>query len=55
MKTWCIEFVREIEGKDIIHIKQEDKPTKEECYNYILNEGYIFHVGYDEIKNIYEI
>jgi hypothetical protein len=55
LKTWCIEFTREIEGKDVIHVKQEDKPTEEEAYSYILDQGYIFHVGYDEIDAIYEV
>jgi hypothetical protein len=55
MRTWCIIFEREIEGKDIIHVNQEEKPTEEECYNYILDKGYIFHIGYDEIKEIFEV
>ena len=55
VKTWCIEFIREFEGKDIVHIKSQNKPTKEEAINCIKDEGYIFNEGYDEVKLIYEV
>ena len=34
---------------------KKNKPTEEEAYNYILDNGYIFNKGYDEIRNIYEV
>lgn len=55
MKTWCIIFERELEGEDVIHIKQENKPTEEEAEDIIENKGYIFNKGYDEVREIYEV
>jgi hypothetical protein len=55
MKKWCIVFVRELDGKDVIHIEQKEKPTREEAINAIRDEGYIFKDGYDEIEEIYEV
>lgn len=55
MKTWCMEFERELEGKDVIHVKQEKKPTEEEAEDIVENSGYIFNRGYDVIKNIYKV
>lgn len=55
MKTWCIEFERELEGKDVIHVKQEEEPTEEEAEDIVENAGYIFNKGYDEIRKIYEV
>jgi mannose-1-phosphate guanylyltransferase len=55
MKTYCIEFERELEGKDVIHVKLEEKPTIEEAEDIVENEGYMFNKGYDEIINVYEI
>lgn len=55
MKTWCIEFERELEGKDVIHVTRENKPTEEEAEDIVENEGYIFNKGYDEILEIYEV
>jgi len=55
MKTWCIEFERELEGKDVIHVKCIDEPTKEEAIYMIKDEGYNFNEGYDEIREIYEV
>ena len=55
MKTWCIEFERELEGKDVVHICRVTKPTIEEAEDIIENEGYIFNKGYDEVNEIYEV
>ena len=55
MKTWCIKFERELEGIDVIHIKQENKPTEEEAEDIVENTGYIFNKGYDKIIEIFEI
>ncbi len=55
MKTWCIEFERELEGKDVIHIKQSDKPTEDAAIQCIQERGYEFNEGYDYIKKIYEV
>ena len=55
MKTWCIIFERELEGKDVIHVKQENEPAETEVIKYILDRGYNFDIKYDEIKRVYEI
>ena len=55
MKTWCIIFERELEGKDVIHIKRDEKPTEEEAEDIVENNGYIFNKGYDKIKEIFEV
>lgn len=54
-KTWCIEFERELEGKDVIHVKRETKPTIEEAEDLINETEYIFNTGYDEVRKIYEV
>ena len=55
MKTFCIEFERECEGKDVIHHKAETKPTRSEAEGLIDAAGYIFNPGYDVIRAIYEV
>ena len=55
MKIFCIEFERELEGKDVIHIKQNIKPTTKEAVEIIRQNGFIFNDGYDEVRNIYEV
>jgi len=55
MKTWCIEFERELEGKDVIHVKQAKKPTEKDAILSIRGGGFEFNDGYDEIINIYEV
>ena len=55
MKTWCIQFEREFEGIDVIHVKQEEKPTFVDAVFLIQNKGFEFHDGYDKIKKIFEV
>jgi hypothetical protein len=55
MKTWCIEFERELEGKDVIHVDSEKEPTVDEAIEYIKEEGYKFNVLYDRVNEIYEV
>ena len=55
MKTWCIEFERELDGKDVIHVDSEKEPTKTEAIEYIKEEGYGFNEKYDQVIEIYEV
>ncbi len=55
MKTWCIIFERELDGKETTHLKSNNKPTNEDIINHIKNEGYGFNEGYDEIREVYEV
>ena len=55
LKTYCIEFERELEGKDVIHIQSYKKPTPEQAVNFIIEDGYLFNDGYDIVRNIYMV
>lgn len=54
LSTWCIEFERELDGKEVIHVDSIEKPTEVEAIKYIKEEGYGFNDKYDVINEIYK-
>ena len=55
MKLFCIKFERELEGIDVLHYRSKEKPTYEEAVEFIIDQGYVFNKGYDEIRGIWEL
>lgn len=55
MKTICIEFERELEGRDVIHIKTDEDINHKDAIVIIQSRGYKFNPKYDVIRSIYEV
>ncbi len=54
MKTFCIEVVRELEEKEILHFEHSFKPLEGEIVAHIKSCGYDFNPEYDKFR-CYEV